>query len=268
MMLLALLLPFLALAANEPQEIWSLKVEGGKPEAAFFDAGTGSLFVSVKEDGGRARLDRVSLDGAMIEKGEFRSKGEAGALRAYGGKLFWTTGTSVRVLDPKEGSDLPLRYYPEEAKGKATDISVGRDGSVYLAFPDALFRVGGAGSSRIPLDGKGEVGGLFILNDTLHLIRGTQLLSRAAEKDGSWKKEKFCDCRWLERTSSGAWMSTSKGEILLDGKALLTLKTEIGRPAYVFRMNTAEDFFVLPLKEERKIVAYRMPGEEKAKKNR
>lgn len=257
----------LAAFAAEPKEIWSLKIEGGKPEAAFFDVASSSLYVSVAENGGGARLDKVSLEGKLEEKGAFKAKGEAGPLRAYGGKLFWVAGERVMVLDPKESGTLELKPYPN-GKGTALDIAIARDGAVYLSFAGgSLWRVGEK-TEGVSLSGNGNVRALFVLNDKLHYLQDGKLFARSEAQPKAVLSETFCDCRWLERTSAGHWLTVKGSQVLVARKPVLTLKTEIGRPAYVFRMDTTQDFFVLPLPEENSVRAYRMPGAERGKKNR
>lgn len=267
MILVSFLWAIVAFAA-EPTELWSLKVEGGKPAAVFFDVASGALYVSVDTEKG-ARLDRVSLEGKLEEKGAFSAKGEAGPLRAYGGKLYWIAGAALKVLDPKGGGAADHPRYPAGAQGTARDISIARNGTVNLAFPGGeLWAINDNNASPIGLPGKGEVGGLFVLDDKLFFLRGDRLLSRYEKQLKTVNSEPFCECRWLERTSAGQWLTTKNGSVLAGGRPLLTLKTEIGRPAYVFRMDTTQDFFVLPLPEQGMLRAYRMPGGEKKKKTR
>lgn len=255
-----------AAVVQVPEEIWSLKVEG-RPQAVFFDAATSALWVSVNDGNGRARLDKVSLEGKREEKGAFGARGEAGALRAYGGNLFWVVGSSVKVFDPKKGSSLELRHYPAEAKGTASDIAIARDGAIYLSFiNDSMWRVGEAAAAPAEAAGTGPVKGLFVLSDKHYLLRGSELWWRQEKAEKKFAREPFCDCRWLERTSAGKWLTTRDGEVLIGLEPVLTLKTRIGRPAWVFRMDSTQDFFVLPLPEQGMLRAYRMPGTENPKK--
>ncbi len=257
----------LAAFAAEPKEIWSLKTDGGKPVAAFFDVASSAIYVSVREEGGGARLDKASLEGKLEEKGAFTAKGEAGALRAYGGRLFWVVGERVLVLDPKESGARELKPYPA-AKGTALDIALARDGAVYLSFAGgSLWRVGEK-AEAVSLSGKGDVRSLFVLNDKLHYLQDGKLFARSETQPKAVLSETFCDCRWLERTSAGQWLTVKAGQVLVARKPVLTLKTEIGRPSYVFRMDTTQDFFVLPLPEQGIVRAYRMPGAETKKKSR
>jgi hypothetical protein len=258
-MILALLFSVLALAA-EPQVLWSLPYPGEKPVAVFFDATSGALFVSVKE-GERARLDRVSLDGKIEKKGLATAKGEPGPLRAFDGKLYWIAGSAVQIVDPKGGRGS-MPNVPE--KSLATDIAISRDGAVFLAFRDgSLYRLK---EKRAELLKQGKpIRALLLLQDQLHVLRAGALetMSLAKSEEAS---EAFCDCTGLERSSRATWLTVQGPKVLEGKRPLLTLKTEIGRLAYVYRMNTDEDFFVLPLPAERIVRAYRMPGAAKAER--
>src|SRR3990167_6550826 len=120
MIWLSVLISTMAFSA-EPAEIWTLSFKGEKPVAVFFDAMSGSLYVSVKE-GDRARLDRVSLEGKLEKRAMATLKGEPGPLRAYDGKLYWLAGSSVQLVDPKGGRGV-LPHFPTEA-GTPLDIAI------------------------------------------------------------------------------------------------------------------------------------------------
>ncbi len=258
----------------QAKEIWSVEYLGEKPTAAFFDAASGSIYVSVDERNGRARLDRVSLAGVVEKRGMATFQGAAGPLRAYDGKIYWAAGSSVQIVDPK-GARTSMPATPGLTRVSA--IAVDRHGVVYLLENElVVYRVGSLEASMYieggKLSGSKKFRGLFLYLDRLYLALDNRLLSFAPAKDGEQMQPKdegaFCDCRFLERTSAGKWLTTAGGRVLVDGKSILTLKTgELGHPAYVFRMDTAEDFFVLPLPSEGKLVAYRMPAMEKAKKS-
>lgn len=262
-MLFGLLFSMLCFA-SEAQEIWRLPFPAGdKPVAAFFDAASGAIYVSVQE-GGRARLDRVSLQGKLEKKAVATAKGEPGPLRAFDGKLYWVAGGGVQIVDPK-GARSSVPGVPDSAK--ASDIAVGRDGEVYLVLGQTdLYRISG-GQAQALRKGK-KITGIFLLLDRLYLLSEGKIVSFPAGKEPALERteSKLCDCAGLERTSAGAWLTVKGGEVRAGEKAILTLKAEIGRPAYVYRMDAAEDFFVLPLPGEGMLRAYRMPGIPKAKK--
>ncbi len=257
----------------QAKEIWSLGFEGERPAAAFFDAATGAIFVSVDEGNGRARLDKISLDGKVEKRGMATFQGSAGPLRAHDGKLYWVAGSSVQIVDPK-GARSSLPGVPGLSHISA--IAIDRNGSVFLldneidvhriASLDAVTYIQGA-----HLKGDHKLRGIFQYLDRLYVSLENRLLSFTPPQEGREMMARdegpFCDCRYLERTSSGAWLTTHKNEVLVGNKTLLTLKTEeIGHPGYVFRMDTAEDFFVLPLPKDGMLRAYRMPVMEKARK--
>jgi len=240
---------------SEAKEIWSLPYAGEMPVAAFFDASSGAIYVSVKE-GERARLDRVSFAGKLEKKGVATGKGEPGPLRAFDGKLYWIVGSSVQIVDPK-GARGTVSHIPAD-KGIPTDIAVARDGSVFLAFSaGALFRVSEKGALLIR-EGK-PISGLLLLQEHLHLLSAGMLETLNLDKKEE-SSENFCECTGLERSSRSTWISTQKGKVLEGRQTILTLKAETGRLAYVYRMDTAEDFFVLPFPKEGIVRAYRMPG--------
>src|SRR3989344_5287277 len=86
---------------------WELEFSA-RPEAAFFDANSASIFVSLAEEGDSARVDRVSLEGKLLKKGLARGQGRAGALRAYDGKIYWVVGRKVLrfTADGKEKEEI------------------------------------------------------------------------------------------------------------------------------------------------------------------
>lgn len=258
-MLFALLLSALSFGADA-QEIWNLPYPGEKPVAAFFDAASGAIFVSVKE-GERPRLDRVSLDGKLDRKAVATAKGEPGNLRAFDGKIYWIAGDGVQIVDPK-GSRGSLAHVPQ-SKARPSEIAIARDGAVYLAFDNgALYRITEK-KAELAKELK-AIRGMVLLENQLHILVEKELVTLSLEKNLA-KKESFCDCTGLERSSRGTWLTAQGGRVLEGKKALLTLKKELGRPAYVYRMDPSQDFFVLPFPSEGMLRAYRMPGVGKSK---
>ncbi len=153
--------------------------------------------------------------------------------------------------------------------GQPIDIAGGRGPVIYVGTTGGYLAhlvTGGPPSQDL----KGApITGMFLLQNTLHLLRGRRLeefgLSAGAAPEESGLN--VCDrkCGGLERTSAGNWLTVSGNRVLaVNGRAdARTLyraspKTELGRPAYVYRMNTKEDFFVLPFPSIGEIRAYRV----------
>ena len=250
--------------AVEPQEIWSLKVEG-KPVAAFFDAASSAIFVSVNEGSGKARLDKISLEGKLEAKGVARHAGAAGPMRAYSGQIFWVAGKTVQRVDPEGGSKTFAEI--DQLDPENTYLAIDRKGAlILLAGQVSKFE----GRTLSPLLEKENTKGLFLLLDKLFYLSGDTVssVSLKGAEAGKHKREAPChDCRYLERTSSGHWLSVSMGKNLsINNRVVLELDAEISHPAYVFRMDSTQDFFVLPLPEQGMLRAYRMPGTETPKK--
>jgi hypothetical protein len=253
--------------STQAKEIWSLDYAGEKPVAAFFDAASGAVYVSVQDSNGRGRLDRVSLEGKFEKKGLATSAGVPGPMRAYDGKIYWIVGSSVQIVDPK-GARGSIVGDPELTR--ANQIAVDKDGNVYLIRGNLLVRVDGK-KEELVWEGK-NLRGLFLYLNELNLLSDGKLVSLVLDpKTGKAKSKEespFCaECSGLERTSSGKWLTSEHGKVFVDGKPILTLEVDyVGYPAYVFRMNPDEDFFVLPLPDDGKLVAYRMPVIAKPKK--
>lgn len=234
--------------------------------AAFFDAASGALYVSVKDSNGRGRLDRVSLDGKIEKRGMASSSEEPGPIRAFDGKLYWVAGKeSIQIVDPK-GARASVPNVPE--KVRASDIAVDRNGAIYLVLQgNAVYRLANKTAEKL-WTGK-RIMGMFLYLDRLFLLVDGNVVSFSLKNFSESPRSEgpLADCYGLERTSAEKWLCVQKGKVLVDGKPLLTLKTEsIGHPAYVFRMDPSEDFFVLPLSDEGKLRAYRMPVMGKPKK--
>jgi len=242
-------------------ELWSLAFPGAHPQAAFFDAASSALFVSVGDAEG-ARVDRVSLEGKLLKKGVTRAKGAPGSLRAYDGRIYWIAGDQVMSFTD-EGTLSLGRLLKEN--GDPVDLALGRSGAVFVGMSDGSLLRLEAGLSSVEFRGQ-PITGLFLLEDTLFILRGTRLQSvtLANFSDPESNAASFCsvNCYGLERTSSGYWLTTQKGKVLeVDGtrtKVLLTTGKSLGRPAYVYRKDPKDDFFVIPFPEEGMVRAFRM----------
>lgn len=245
----------------EWKEVWSLAFPNGQPVAAFFDVASNSISVSIAETGGGARVDRVTLEGKLDKARVAKGKGKPGPLRAYGGDLFWINGSEVlRIGSSGVGSEGKV---PAEL-GAPVDIAVARGRAIYVGLSSgALYRLG----SAAPESHGAGITGLFLLDDTIHILRGTRLESLRLTGGQSSKSTTLCQlpCYSLERTSAGKWLTTQAGNVLEvnGGRSKVLLKTtaqELGRPAYVYRKDPKDDFFVIPFASEGVIRAFRSPG--------
>jgi|GEM_PF-5005428 len=257
-----------AQAQLQAQQIWELDYAGEHPVAAFFDAASGAMYVSVKDSNGRGRLDRVSLEGKLEKRGMATAPGVPGPMRAHDGKIYWAAGSSVQIVDPKGArSSLPGMQPMLDA---VRAIAVDGKGMVYVLQSDKMIFAISNLDPKLFLHGEGFFG-FFLLLDRLYIAKKKEIISLTLDDIAKSRSPRvegpFCDCRYLERTSAGTWLTTRKNEVLVDRQPILTLKTEsIGHPAYVFRMDPSQDFFVLPLSDQGKLRAYRMPVTAKPKK--
>ncbi|MGZ3652235.1 MAG: hypothetical protein ACXVB9_22035 [Bdellovibrionota bacterium] len=267
-MIAALALAALAFAAPAPSKpLWTVQFAGKRPRAAFFDATSSSLIVSLGDKNGEGgSLARVALTGKVENEKLARSKGTPGAIRGFGGKLYWISGNLVE--SKSDEGILTEGTIPKEL-GDATDVAVGRKGEIYVGTSSGnLVRISNGAVTSI-LKGL-PISGLFILPDTLHILRRRRLQSislSAAEPEPQAAQIAFCakDCHGLERTSSGNWLTVSGARVLeVNGKGNARVlysgepKTELGRPAYVYHMETSEDFYVVPFPAEGVIRAFRV----------
>ncbi|RZA09870.1 MAG: hypothetical protein EOP11_00230 [Proteobacteria bacterium] len=246
------LLLFSITQAAAAAPIWDSAFEfavEGKPRAVFFDAGTSSLLVATDVKTG-ARVDRYSLEGKLQEKGTMDAAGDAGALRAYDTKLFWIVGGKLKASGPH---NTKLEVTKNFQDATLTDITVLRGGKPL-----------GVGAAGVITDEKVDatfqgITGVYQYLDDIYLLADGKRLARAG-KAGS---EAFCEnCRWLERTSAGDWLTVNGNKLLRrSGKKpaekFLELSSAAGRPAYVFQKDPADDFILVPLPEEGKVKAFR-----------
>ncbi len=81
--------------------LWTRAFPGEHPTAAYFDATSGTLFVSLRDPNGEGgRIAQVSLDGKVEKPTVARSKGPPGPLRSYGDRLYWISGQGVQSFGP------------------------------------------------------------------------------------------------------------------------------------------------------------------------
>lgn len=245
-----------------PQPVWELSFSSGKPTAVFFDVASGALFVSLR-DQESGRIAKVSLEGKIQNEKVAASQGVPGPLRSFDGRIYWISGDQVqswgRTGVVSEG------HFPKEL-GDAVDLAITRNRVIYLGTTSgAVVRLQDGVFSREL--GGAPVTGLFLLEDTLHILRGTRLhfLTLGAESEAERASMALCEvnCYGLERTNGGNWLTVSKGGVLEvngAGRSTLLLSTsqKLGRPAYVYRRDPKDDFYVLPFQEEGKIRAYRL----------
>ena len=255
------------IANQDAPSLWTLEFKGEHPVAVFFDAASSSLFVSVRSAGGASgHIAKVSQAG-KLENADFATSGEPlGALRAFDGRIFWIAGNQVF----SKGRDGVRNEGSVAAElGDLCDIAVDRKGVVYVGTSAGyLVRIRGG---VVSAEQKGQpVTGLFLYQDTLQLLRGTQLqsITVSARTDPQASSIPFCakECRGLERTGTGKWLTVSGAQALEVGNggsprilySAPASSPALGRPAYVYQMNSDDDFFVVPIPGESVIRAFRV----------
>jgi hypothetical protein len=268
--MISLFFAALALAAAPAKKpakpIWSLEFKGEHPEAAFFDAASGAIFVSLQNKNGEGgRIAKVSQAGKLEIERFAESKGPPGALRAFDGKIYWISGNQVQSKG--EEGVLTEGTVPTEL-GAPRDIAVDRHGISYVGTSNGSLVKLHNGVATAEQKGQ-PITGLFLFQDNLHILRGTKLQSvsvsptvetYATSLPFSCEKE----CRGLERTGAGKWLTVNGRNVIEVGGKTRTLyqapeaKAVLGRPAYVYQMNTEDDFFVVPFPNEQVIRAFRV----------
>lgn len=233
MMLFILLFSRLVFASNL---VWELPLEKAVPKAALFEPSTSAIYISLQSGEG-AGIAKVSLEGKILDRALAVAHGEAGPLRAFDGNLYWVGGEKVWQVPLSDGKRKPFMDAPEGVN----DIAVDKDGTVYLATSSGIQ---GANITNKP------VTGLFILNRILYFIESGYLREYSLQdKKLSSSKLKFCsECNGLERNSAGVWLSLEKGKLIQvkDKKKTVLKSTGQGRIAYVFQMDSKNDFLVIP----------------------
>ncbi len=258
-------LAFAAPKKPEPpasQELWSLAFPAAEPVAVFFDAASSSLLVSLAEKGGGGRVDRVTLEGKLDQARVARGEGRPGPLRAFGPQIYWISGPEVRSFGPN--GNVSEGSVPPEL-GAPVDIAVGRGNNIYVGTASGALYRPVAGAVRAPELRGDPVTGIFLLDDTLYLLRGTRLqaLRAGAGANPQSSTTPLCksQCYGLERTSDGTWLTTRKGGVLeasaKSTRVWLATDARLGRPAYVYRKDSKEDFYVIPFPAEGVVRAYR-----------
>ena len=258
----------IALAGPGPERpLWTLEFPGKRPTSAFFDAASGALFVSLAAKNGEGgTIAKVSLGGKVENKAFASSKGAPGPLRAYAGRIYWISGSQVQS---KGGEGILTEGTVATELGDPTDIAIDRHGTVYVGTSAGNLVSLGAGEASAEQRGQ-PITGLFLLDGSLQILRGTRLqaITIAVSQEAASSSVPLCskECRGLERTSAGKWLTVSGSKVLeVDGAgSSRTLyvapdaATEIGRPAYVYSMDTTADFYVLPFPKAGKIQAFRV----------
>jgi hypothetical protein len=259
------LLALAALPAKKPiGPLWSLEFKGEHPEAAFFDAASGAIFVSVRNKNGESgRIAKVSQTGKLEIERFAESKGPPGALRAFDGKIFWISGNQVQS---KGDEGVHTEGTVATEFGALRDIAVDRHGTIYVGTSNGtLVQLRSGVASAVK---KGQpITGLFLSQDTLHILRGTKLQSiivSTTAEPAATSLPFICekDCSGLERTGAGKWLTVNGRRVIEVGASAHTLyeapnaKAMLGRPAYVYQMNTEDDFFVVPVPNEQVIRAF------------
>jgi hypothetical protein len=258
-MILALLLA-LQVQAAVLVEKWSVTIKDGSPVAAFFDAGSGSVFVSVSE-GKQARLDRFDLTGKLLKQGIAEAEGRAGPMRAHFGKIYWTAGFTIWSLDPiteKKGKVKNIA----EGTGDITDFTVARDGTIYVSLSKGMLLETNKESSQVRAEGE-PITGLFLLDTELYMVKTHQLQAYSLTTQKLGAKKNFChsDCLGLEKASSGSWI-TAEGNKLREikekaNRVLLDAKEPLGRLGYIYDREPKEDMVIIPFPASKTLRAYR-----------
>ncbi|MGE3262365.1 MAG: hypothetical protein AB7K68_11345 [Bacteriovoracia bacterium] len=240
-------------------EKWSATVSGS-PVAAFFDAGSASVFVSVAE-GRDSRVDKFDLSGKLVKQEIVSAKGAAGPLRAHFGKLYWVAGDTLWRFDPEAGKKEKLGQFPESL-GKPADIAVARNGSVYLGLSGGTLYEIHAGNGSIVSQGS-PISGLFLLDTALYILRERKLETYSLDGKKVGFQRPFCQakCSGLEKSSGGSWI-TSEGMSLREfstnrNRVLLQIKEVPGRFAYVYDREPSQDFLIVPFPAGKILRAYR-----------
>jgi len=210
-------------------------------------------------------IAQVSLEGKLVNADFATSSGPAGAIRSFDGKIYWASGNQIQSKGDRGVRSEGL--IPSDL-GAVTDIAIGKKGEIYVGTSSgALVRL--TGDKAVTLQKGAPVTGLFLLLDTLYVLRqrflqGVSLYPETASKTSPVALcEKYCS--GLEHTSNGKWLTANGSKILEvsekgnsrtlyqgDPKALL------GRAAYAYQMEPANDFFVVPFPAEGVIRAFRV----------
>lgn len=123
-------------AAQQATPLWTATEGLDAPESAFFDAGSGTLFVSVVGGAptardGNGRIAKLSLDG-KVTAGSFTTGLNAPkGLRAFKGTLWVADLDEVVGIDMATGK-INSRVKIADAKF-LNDVAVGPDGTVYAS---------------------------------------------------------------------------------------------------------------------------------------
>ena len=228
--------------------VWELPLDSAEPRAVLFEPNSAAIYLSL-QSGEAAGLVKIALDGKIIDRSFAVARGEAGPLRAFDDHLYWVGGEKVWKV-PLQGGKQKTALM--NAPDNVNDIAVDKDGTVYLA---TNFGIEGA-----KITDK-KVTGLFILDRILYFLEEGNLREFSLkDRKIKGKKTKFCSsCAGLERNSAGDWISVEAGKIILvKGKKKTAFSTGTGRIAYVFQMDTKNDFLVVPRKNS--ISAERLPS--------
>lgn len=241
--MIILLFSLLAYASNSAITVWEYSYQGEAPVAAYFEAVSSSIYVSVVGPS-ESRLDKFSLEGKLIET-VAKQKGVSSALRSYDGKLFWLVGQDLWELPKKK----KIRSYPS----KGVDIAIDSLGKIYVALENGEIWLEGDSIKK-----NTEAVALFFYLDSLfYLQKSGQVLNLKNNN-----KEKFCACTSLERASNQNWLA-SKGDQVFElsrgrVKKILEAGSGVGRMAHVYSMNEKDDFLVLPIPKLQQVKALRL----------
>lgn len=262
-MILALLLA-LSACASPLTEKWSAKVEDGEPVAAFFDVSSAHLFVSVKEEGDSARIDRFDLSGKLVKKGIARAHGLAGNLRAHSGKIYWVAGQTVWRFQPETARREKVGEIPGKL-GEPRDLAVTRNGEVLVGLSDGvLYSLAEEGKIRAR---GASIGGMFLLDNILYILRETKLepFDLSGKNQGVLSPVCRKKCSGLEKTSSGSWITAEEPGLRefsakspKSNRILLETNETLGRFAYVYERDTANDLLIVPFSSEKSLRAFRI----------
>jgi hypothetical protein len=133
-------------SAAAPTPLWSLSGEFRSPESAYYDAGSGAVFVSsinggITEKDGNGYISRLTPDGRMVSAMWVTGLNGPKGIRSAGSTLW------VADIDEVVAIDIPSAAIRSRVKVDGAtflnDLATAPDGSVYVtdSFRPAVFHV-------------------------------------------------------------------------------------------------------------------------------
>jgi len=228
------------------KQVWETKVPG-RPLAAFFHAADGKIFVATQTEK-KSAVWAVSDAGTLSEDAIIEEKGNAGPLRAGGGRLYWAVGGKVISFTPEGGKKKEEGKFTDEI----LDLTVDPKGQVYLAGAKGLLL------GEKVIQPKAVHGLLFLAMDLYTLNEGKVVATR---NSSSPLTVCAAGCKWLERSPDGSWITVRGNQVVAVGKkeTVLAEGKGLGKPAYVYRRESKDDLLIVPYPEEGMVRAFRAP---------